>query len=1219
MAKCPICNQPIKCAEHGEVQPSLGGVAKCAVQHGALWVLVHDGAGYDAKGVTIDVGGAKKTTDATGLAGFEPLEDGAYTVRLEALSVGVAERFDPPAEVVIADVPVSKGKIASVELVLRPKPTLKVVLAPTLAAAVKLDHEVHGTIATKDTVDGVADFGPVPAGKHTITVTLADGPAKTHAAPAVTPTVTLVHGQAKEQPVQLVERVLPVAKLAKDAVAVGGARVALALTADRAWNGKGKLRVTAGAASIKLYRANVLVALVDGAVDFPGIDQTGVELAIEAEAASAHQGVVFEWGLESDAPCAPAVTTKLTAVKATLTIHDKAGTAITPDVARADGRVVHLQDVGKERARAKLVVACQPPEYAGKLVLKATKDNLTLYTKAKDGDVVALPCDITLPILPGANPPAELWVEGKTVSAAKLDSGLELAIEGLAVKADHVVITVVETKLVVCGERPAVGEPPPLAADAKRDPGRALFLQGNQFLSPRALVRVLKVPHDAPCKLKLKASGDEVRLFPKECKDKANKTVSLEMHASTETAVVLPRDIGPLEITDAVQGLVLWAEGAKKTVAKLKLQLDIDAVDDACDHVAFTVAPAVFEIEVARKDLATLSEVVVVELREKQGGPTVATANVPKATGKVQLEVPPGAYLVGLGPKLQEKDFRILRDGDSLETAVRVEAKAQTKVSYKLELEPTYDKIQFVGYRIETGKYIGQDDKTAFAGTAEEKVIKAAKHDIEGRCKLMTAAVKDAEGHADIDPSVKTLKIFVAPEFYFRGRLGAYPYETVSMVLDELRKETKDPKYAHWLFVFGSAIGSMELAKRKEHTGTAVTIVSTSKQISFLCGDTAPAAGIANTWLFKTWNATFTVMASSSVITTVTDVPSGRPNVKKKQLDCATVPVFDVAGVFASVDNTTGTHVGVHVDVATRPVTLRATCTTATPLVGWGIEQGTLPGIITAVTPKGSDVYEIVADVKLGPLMVTATNIKIVEPGKAEIINIAQVQKGGGGVPVNKDGSRALKELLVYKETISSVDFKGLDYGPLAFYSVDRHLAELDGDPLCKLYPTPGAKDVLGTNPNVQGQPRVDGKGNPGTGTASEVTTSGLGGGSVFTMHDITFGLEVCLDHGEKRLKKYYGGAAKSGEPKVQVQLIPSCGMAIDVAGCCCVADGLVFNVDAHHHAAKKTNGAADITVKPTKPTPTVPGGMTITDYFPANGEIVVYPAENTPTKALVP
>jgi hypothetical protein len=1214
MANCPICNAPLTCPTHGEQAPSLGGVARCAVQHGALWVLVHDGNGFDAQGATVDVDGRTAVTDATGLASFDPLADGTYTASLSALPELLARRFDPPAAS-IPGISVAKGKIKSVELVLRAKPTLVVVLAPKLDARVKLDHEVEGTIATKDTVDGIADFGSVPPGKHTITVTLAEEPAKTHAPPAQAPTVTLDHGQAKEQPVRLVERVRPVITLAKDAVAVGGDRTTVALKADRAFAGKGKLRVTAGAASIKLYRADVEVTLMGGAVEFPGIDQAGVELAIEAATASAHQGVVLEWGLESDTnPCAPAVTAKLTAVKATLTIHDAAGTALAPDVARGDGRVIHLQDAKQERARAKLLVACEPPEYAGKLVLKATKDLLALHTAAKDGEAVALPCELALPIVVDAEPPAELWVEGKAVSAAKQDTGLELAIDGLAAKADHVVITVVQTKLEVYGERPKGGDPTALGDDAKRDPGRALWLQGNQFRSPRAMVRVLKLPHDAPCTLRLRASGDELRLFPKEAKDKAGTMRSLEDHISTEKAEALPREIGPLEITDAAQGLVLWAEGAKKTVAKATLALDVDAVDEGCDTAAFTVAPAVLELEVARKDALALSDAVAVELRETQGGPTIATADVDALTGKVALEVPPGAYLVGLGPKSAEAAFRILRTGDSLEAPVQVEAAAKSTIEYELEPEPTYDKIQFVAYRITTGQYLGTDDKTAFGGD----VTKAAKHDLEGRCKLMTAAVKDAYGHGEIDASDTTLKIFVAPEFYFRGMLGAYPYDIVSMVLDELRKETKDGKYAHWLFVFGSAIGSMETEARKEHVGSAVTIVSTSKKISFLCGDTAPSAAVASGWKFHTWAAVGGAYLGTQDISAATEVPSGRPNVKKFVLDCAAPPVFDAAGVSSSVDSTAGVHVGVHVDVATRPVTLRTKCTTATPLVGWGIEQGALHGIITKVTAKGGDVYELEADVKLGPLMVTGTDIDVVEPGKAEIINIAQVQKGGPGVPVNKDGSRALKELLVYKETISSVDFMGLDYGEGTFYSTDRHLAKLDGDPFCKLYPTPGSTDVLGANPNVQGQARVDDQGNPGTGTASEVTTSGLGGGSIFTMHDIAFGLEVCLDHGASRLKNYYaGGKAKSGEPKVQVQLIPSCGMSIKNPAC--VADGLIFNVDAHHHAAKKSNGTAVIATKGAAVTPTVPMGITITDYFPANGEIVVYTAEDTPTKATVP
>jgi hypothetical protein len=60
----------------------------------------------------------------------------------------------------------------------------------------------------------------------------------------------------------------------------------------------------------------------------------------------------------------------------------------------------------------------------------------------------------------------------------------------------------------------------------------------------------------------------------------------------------------------------------------------------------------------------------------------------------------------------------------------------------------------------------------------------------------------------------------------------------------------------------------------------------------------------------------------------------------------------------------------------------------------------------------------------------------------------------------------------------------------------------------------------------------------------------------------ITFGLEVCLDHGNSKLANYYASDAPRGEPKVQVQLIPSWGMSIDEASLLNQPGILVFNVD---------------------------------------------------------
>jgi len=103
----------------------------------------------------------------------------------------------------------------------------------------------------------------------------------------------------------------------------------------------------------------------------------------------------------------------------------------------------------------------------------------------------------------------------------------------------------------------------------------------------------------------------------------------------------------------------------------------------------------------------------------------------------------------------------------------------------------------------------------------------------------------------------------------------------------------------------------------------------------------------------------------------------------------------------------------------------------------------------------------------------------------------------------------------------------------------------------------------------------------------SEVNETGSSGGCVFTMDGITFGLEVCLDHGNKRRENYCANTwAPSGEPKVQVQLIPSCGMKI--GNPCCVPQRLVFKVYVAHYAAKKDAGgtvvnerASHLTVSP--------------------------------------
>jgi hypothetical protein len=92
----------------------------------------------------------------------------------------------------------------------------------------------------------------------------------------------------------------------------------------------------------------------------------------------------------------------------------------------------------------------------------------------------------------------------------------------------------------------------------------------------------------------------------------------------------------------------------------------------------------------------------------------------------------------------------------------------------------------------------------------------------------MKAAVETAHEVGNRDPSV--LKIFVAPEFYFRGPNGAYDaatiinreeseetpgstdddddFNTISEICEALDAIVSDEKYENWLFVFGTIIAA---------------------------------------------------------------------------------------------------------------------------------------------------------------------------------------------------------------------------------------------------------------------------------------------------------------------------------------------------------------------------------------------------------------------------
>lgn len=132
----------------------------------------------------------------------------------------------------------------------------------------------------------------------------------------------------------------------------------------------------------------------------------------------------------------------------------------------------------------------------------------------------------------------------------------------------------------------------------------------------------------------------------------------------------------------------------------------------------------------------------------------------------------------------------------------------------------SYKNIQFFAYVLNTGfgtkdgaqAYLGLDDPAA---------------DIKARCALMQRAMETARQSTAAGPD--TLKVFMAPEFFFRGVTGAYemshavgdanPGPDAVSVVSALQQLASDPKWADWLFVFGSIVGKSVPDKDKNPNG----------------------------------------------------------------------------------------------------------------------------------------------------------------------------------------------------------------------------------------------------------------------------------------------------------------------------------------------------------------------------------------------------------------
>ncbi|NEP86278.1 MAG: hypothetical protein F6K18_05265 [Okeania sp. SIO2C2] len=113
-----------------------------------------------------------------------------------------------------------------------------------------------------------------------------------------------------------------------------------------------------------------------------------------------------------------------------------------------------------------------------------------------------------------------------------------------------------------------------------------------------------------------------------------------------------------------------------------------------------------------------------------------------------------------------------------------------------------YDHVQFIAYCINTApkaEWNGTNWKQKYLG------LQDALMDIKQRVALVKTAIDIAYNNSQ--KQNQTLKIFMIPEFFFRGSRGAYAMPKVHKVVEDLQKLVKDKKWQDWIFVFGSIVG----------------------------------------------------------------------------------------------------------------------------------------------------------------------------------------------------------------------------------------------------------------------------------------------------------------------------------------------------------------------------------------------------------------------------
>lgn len=139
-----------------------------------------------------------------------------------------------------------------------------------------------------------------------------------------------------------------------------------------------------------------------------------------------------------------------------------------------------------------------------------------------------------------------------------------------------------------------------------------------------------------------------------------------------------------------------------------------------------------------------------------------------------------------------------------------------------------YTDVSYIGFPMQTGYDAFVSPGGLFYGDSGGLGVYAGKAssvaDIEGRVRLLGEVINTVGSDASIDRRPTTLKVFMVPEFFFRGAVGAYNM-TETRVVEELARKlgglVEDPAWSDWVFYFGTTIGF-----RRSRSQTNATIAS---------------------------------------------------------------------------------------------------------------------------------------------------------------------------------------------------------------------------------------------------------------------------------------------------------------------------------------------------------------------------------------------------------